>query len=240
MRINHSLQHLISILYMLMKILDPRIEDIRKAMLSKVAIGQYSIDLCKFILLVQPDVSQIGDGIQIDPQDLQGMEELLVVEFVFLEDSKSKILIFSNVSKNCLAIVLRDILRLARFGAFQILRFIFFGLIGILRVALVHSSSFAYFFIYLLCQFAPSLLPVVTKLGGIFSICGGVIFTILLALVSLGGGIILFLDDAGDELVVLEELLIQMIGEVEQFGAVLIEIVEVNPWRLIGSKNREI
>lgn len=39
MRINHSLQHLISILYMLMKILDPRIEDIRKAMLSKVAIG---------------------------------------------------------------------------------------------------------------------------------------------------------------------------------------------------------
>lgn len=139
------------------------------------------------------------------------MEKLLIVQLIFLKYPYSKILIFPNVSKNGLAIVLGNILGLTCFGAFKILGFILIRLIRILRVAIVDSPSFRYFFIYLLSHLTPALLPIVIELGGIFSISGGIILTILFTLGGLGRANILVFHHRGNKLVISEKFLIQMI-----------------------------
>ncbi len=143
------------------------------------------------------------------------MEKLLIVEWIFLKYSYCKILIFPNVSKNSLTIVLRNILGLTCFGAFKILGFIFIRLIWIFRVAIIDLPSFSYFFIYLLSHLIPALLLIVIELGGIFSIGSGIIFTILFTLGGLGRTNILVFHHGGDELVISEKFLIQMIWEVK-------------------------
>jgi hypothetical protein len=139
------------------------------------------------------------------------MEKLLIVQLIFLKNPYSKILIFPNVSKNGLPIVLGNIFGLTCFGAFKILGFILIRLIRILRVAIVDPPSFSYFFIYLLSHLTPALLPIVIELGGIFSISGGIIFTILFTLGGLGRANILAFHHRGDKLVISEKFLIQMI-----------------------------
>lgn len=139
------------------------------------------------------------------------MEKLLIVQLIFLKYPYSKILIFPNVSKNGLPIVLGNIFGLACFGAFKILGFILIRLIRILRVAIVDLPSFTYFFIYLLSHLTPALLPIVIELGGIFSISGGIILTILFTLGGLGRANILAFHHRGDKLVISEKFLIQMI-----------------------------
>ena len=139
------------------------------------------------------------------------MEKLLIVQLIFLKNPYSKILIFPNVSKNGLPIVLGNIFGLACFGAFKILGFILIRLIRILRVAIIDLPSFNYFFIYLLSHLTPALFPIVIELGGIFSISGGIIFTILFTLGGLGRANILAFHHGGDKLVISEKFLIQMI-----------------------------
>lgn len=168
------------------------------------------------------------------------MEELIIVQLIFLKYSYCKILIFANVSEDGLAVVLGNILRLACFGAFKISGLILIGLIGILGVAVVDLSSFSYFFIYLFSHLIPTFLPIVIELGGIFSISGGIILTILFALGGLGRSNILGLHHRGDKLVISEKFLIQMIGEVQKLTAVLIEIVEVGALWWISVENRYI
>lgn len=61
----YAFYHLVAVFYMLVKILDSRVEDVPKAMLPKVLNTNYTIDLGKRVLIVQPKALQLLDGIQV-------------------------------------------------------------------------------------------------------------------------------------------------------------------------------
>jgi hypothetical protein len=53
-RVTHSLDHLVSVLNVLVKVLHPRVEDVRQAVLAQILHTHYAVGLRKLVLLIQP------------------------------------------------------------------------------------------------------------------------------------------------------------------------------------------
>lgn len=101
---------------MLVKILNPRVEDIAETMLPQVLNTNYTIGLSKRVLTVQPKTLQLLDGVQVLLEVLQRFHEILKVHSQLIHNSLDVGLVSKNEVDDGFTVVLRDVLGLAYMG----------------------------------------------------------------------------------------------------------------------------
>lgn len=114
--VSYALYHLVAILYMLVKILYSRVEDIPKTMLPKVLNANYTVNLGKRVFIVQPQALQLLDRIQVLLVVVQRFHEIVIIDSELIDNSLDEGLISKNEVDDGFTIVLRDVLGLAYMG----------------------------------------------------------------------------------------------------------------------------
>lgn len=112
----HALDHLVAVLYMLVEILHPGVEDVAQTVLSKVLEADGPVDPREGVVAVQPETLQLLDRIQVLLEVLQRLHEIIVFDSVLIDHSLDEGLILEDEVDDGLAVVLGDVLGLAHVG----------------------------------------------------------------------------------------------------------------------------
>ena len=135
--VSYALYHLIAILYMLVKILYSRVEDISKTMLPKILNANYTVNLGKRVLIVQPQALQLLDRIQVLLVVVQRFHKIVIIDSKLIDNSLDEGLISKYEVDDGFTIVLRNVLGLAYMGQSELSRTLLIRSIRILLIFLL-------------------------------------------------------------------------------------------------------
>lgn len=105
-------------------------------MLPQVLHREDPVGLGEGVLLLQPQGTQLHDGIDVSPQLMQGLHEAAIVQSQVLQYGHHVVVASVDEVENCLAVVLWDILGFTHVGRVHLSRILIFRLVGILLITL--------------------------------------------------------------------------------------------------------
>ena len=113
-RVSHTFNHPVTIFYVLSIYVDPRIENMPKAMLSEIFHGQHSKSFWNFAL-ASPDLLQFAYWTHTSLVGIQFSHELFLIDAEVLQYLVSEYLVSSNKGKDGLAVIFGYVFGLTTF-----------------------------------------------------------------------------------------------------------------------------
>ena len=218
--IAHALRHLVAVLDVLVHVFNAGVEDVGQAVLAQVLHAEDAVGLGVRVVRAEPERAQLVDGVEVALRLRQRVDEGLVVDAEAGQHCPSVLFVAEDVVEDGLAVVLGDVLGLADVDR-HILGVLAVRLVGILLLAR-HSLPPPPYFILL-----PLVIQQLLILGGIFVGVSGAHLTVVLAALN-GLGLLLRAGPEFDERVVDEQLLVELVGELEELVVVLIVEIEAD------------
>lgn len=221
----YALRHLVAVLDVLVHVLDARVEDVGQAVLAQVLHAQHAVGPGVRVAGVQPQRAQLLDGVQAGLCAGEGGQEGLRVDAEAGEHLEGALFVAEDVVEDGLAVVLGDVLGLADVHG-HVPAVLIIWPVGVLLLALRPLPPPPR------CTTLPFLIHQLLILGGIFvGISGARLAVIPAALGSerrvRASGPELY------ELVVDEQLLVELVGELQELVVVLIVEIEAD-WLVQG------